>query len=356
MAVTFFGAGVEASDRSYDFGYFLDPNYRGGETSRLQAAEIAAPSAYQPAAPMAIAPITDNRSYGFERFFNEPHPFAGNGYQAGGAQPPARLGLAATGTDYGASQVPNRQPVLRTTVTPDSAIYRTAASTAPLDVAENSAAASSARPHASAGDDSFFDGFYVGFGIFGSYAWVDNVEVSGSTDVNRVHDQDEVAGNTISVGYSWAASGTPIRAELEGGIRYRYDRDLRADLPGVGTVEYKDNLATVYALANVYYDFDLGDGWRPFLGAGMGFARHWSDSTRRVTPGTTLVSEDTYKTDFIWTVGAGINYNWSENWGVGLNVRYIDLGSPENGPYVNGDKVTSDYASIDILLSLLYSF
>ena len=96
---------------------------------------------------------------------------------------------------------------------------------------------------ANAGDGEY--GRYFGLRFIGSVAEVQDTEATnfgGNLQINN--DEDLVAGNALVLGYRWKS--LPIRTEIEVGVRYRFDYDLRDTGPPTG---YENNLLN--------YSFDL---------------------------------------------------------------------------------------------------
>lgn len=86
-----------------------------------------------------------------------------------------------------------------------------------------------------------------------------------------------------------------------------------------GTLDYDHSALSV--LANVWYDFDLGDV-SPYIGGGIGWADveadgNFADASPAVYPFS--VSDD----GFAWQLGAGINFKIAPNMKLGVGYRYF---------------------------------
>lgn len=100
-----------------------------------------------------------------------------------------------------------------------------------------------------------------------------------------------------------------------------------------------DHQASVF-LANAY--LDLGTWWSvtPFVGAGVGAARHNISAIHDVgfisdgTTGFGLADKDRAEWSLAWAVHAGLAYNVSNNLKLEFAYRYLNMGSP-NTPVVN---------------------
>ena len=201
---------------------------------------------------------------------------------------------------------------------------------------------------------------YYAFDIIGAVSFIRDHELGGSSNRDALevrHEDDLVLGNSLAVGYDWKDHGFPIRTELEAGIRYRFDLDYRAkSVTNASLVSgYTTNLATIFAMTNAYYDFDLESDFRPYVGAGVGWARHRADTERRDFPTNSTVSEIDNTDNFTWSLMGGVIYDWTRNWGLGLEGRFTDLGDVTVGPFGGGDKVDSRYYSFDVVIGITYT-
>jgi opacity protein-like surface antigen len=77
------------------------------------------------------------------------------------------------------------------------------------------------------------------------------------------------------------------------------------------------NVRTFALMANVWYDFDMGSKFKPYIGAGVGYA------TNEVQHGLVFNGSDS---GFAWQVGAGVNYPISDGTSIGVGYRYMDAG------------------------------
>lgn len=92
------------------------------------------------------------------------------------------------------------------------------------------------------------------------------------------------------------------------------------ELSGTGTgTTMTGDLRIMGAMANVYYDFDFGRSWRPFVGGGIGLARiSLKDAS---APGFFSVDDDD---DVVaYQLRAGISYSLSAHTDFIVNYRYF---------------------------------
>lgn len=153
----------------------------------------------------------------------------------------------------------------------------------------------------------------------------------------------------ISAGLGWQLSRR-FRLDLTG--EYRSTAQIRAmdnlsvQLTGPdGTLQantlYQGNLSSYVGLLNGYWDLVNWRGFTPYVGAGVGFARHTvsgvttTSSATFTDAGTGILStqltngfSDTHsQTNFAWALMAGTSYDLSPNSKLDLGYRYINLGS-----------------------------
>jgi opacity protein-like surface antigen len=288
---------------------------------------LALPLALSLASPVALA---KDSLYDMGSVFSQPHPFD---YQVQAPPPLAWRPAPAVG------------PIRHQVPAAGRGLYATPA--AP-------------RPTPAPATDSgygFKDGLYLAGTLFGTHSITENHELTGASNLETRHEEDQVAGNSLAIGYAWADKlGHPIRTELEGGVRYRFDLNYRATM--AGTINgYATNLATLYTMVNTYYDIDLDSKWTPYTGFGLGYAHHFADTERRAVGGALAHPnrDETTKTgNFSWALMGGVAYDWTPRWRGILGGRYINLGNVDVGPFSESDKITTDYWSMDLILGITY--
>ena len=108
---------------------------------------------------------------------------------------------------------------------------------------------------------------------------------------------------------------------------------------------------------NAYVDFDTGTPWRPYLGAGIGWARN-SSKTLRTNLATGARQEIEENADnFAYSVQAGLRVAITRSWIGEIGYRYIDMGEVNSGRFATGDIITGDnHVSHDIILGFAYLF
>ncbi len=197
-------------------------------------------------------------------------------------------------------------------------------------------------------------GFYIGARAIGSFASADDINSGGFTGSTRIqNDTDTVAGVAGIVGYRWA--DLPLRTEVEGGYRFRFDFDLQDQ--GAPVVDYETNLETAMVLFNAVLEWRNESDFTPFIGGSIGWARNTSETTRVVIPGGPSTTQDNDEDNLAWGVMAGVDWEFIDHWSAGLAYRYLDLGEFDSGSFSGGDSVgADDFTSHDVLVTVSYRF
>lgn len=190
--------------------------------------------------------------------------------------------------------------------------------------------------------------------IGGVSSFGDTTATNAGTIVNK-HSEDLVGTASIALGYDWSKKGLPFRSELEYGYRFRFDYDLRV-LGGTNS-DFEQNVSSHVVMANVYYDFDTDTRLTPYLGFGIGWARHVSESEQIKLIGSATESREDETDNFAWSLQAGILWRLGQDWRAEAAYRYVNLGETANGPFGDGTRVENDsYTSHDIVLGIVYAF
>ena len=114
-------------------------------------------------------------------------------------------------------------------------------------------------------------------------------------------------------------------------------------------------------------DIPTGTAFTPYLGGGIGFgfidykaSFNADDRTDGTESGSW--SSSTNETNFAWSLGGGVAYDFTENWTVDLGYRYIDAGKVSTSSRVTegGDswttKAKANVQTHDIMLGVRYTF
>jgi len=276
---------------------------------------------------VSIEPVQAAQLYDMNQFLNQGHPFV---------NPSA----------YPAVNAP-RQPQ------PVRPVTNSSTTAAPVKAAQPTASGSVA-----ASPTSLFDGLYATLNLQGGYSIIGDAETTNITGLTERRGKDWVGGNSVSIGYDWKKFGFPVRTESEFFIRYRFDLDYRGTAGG-NLQGYTNEVATFGGMINMFHDFKYSwRKFRPYVGAGLGIARHWSQSVRREldTVAFTKSTQDTRVNALTWAAMLGFNYEWKKNWLWRVEGRYQDFGEVESGPFGDSDTITGNYTTTDLLLGAMYKF
>lgn len=84
------------------------------------------------------------------------------------------------------------------------------------------------------------------------------------------------------------------------------------------------NQSTFAVMANVWYDIDMNWRVKPYVGAGVGWARAKVDGAFRTFSGfNTTTAFSRHDNGFAWQLGAGFNYEVQPGVNVGVGYRYF---------------------------------
>ena len=164
--------------------------------------------------------------------------------------------------------------------------------------------------------------------------------VPGQTVVNTGLGFDSSPLFGIGVGYQWNSwLRTDVTAEYRTSTKGKAIGSYTEFCPGGRCFDVYDfdHQASVF-LVNAYVD--LGTWWclTPFIGAGVGGARHDISSIHDVgfiANGTTafglpdLGKDSNVTWDLAWAIHAGFGYNVSNNLKLEFAYRYLNMGSPD---------------------------
>lgn len=166
-----------------------------------------------------------------------------------------------------------------------------------------------------------------------------------------------------------------VRAELEAAIRSASEDDYElfngtvfemGPLSVPAEIETSTSVRHNSYMANVYYDFDLGNSsWTPYIGAGVGLGVYRqkasveidvndaalavisqipgvSNIISQIPFGEMEVANDTLY-EFEWQVGIGTAYNFSENWAMDIGYRFNSSNVADEFVYAHEIKVGVRY-------------
>jgi OOP family OmpA-OmpF porin len=145
----------------------------------------------------------------------------------------------------------------------------------------------------------------------------------------------------VAFGYQWENGFA-----LEGETTYRENGLKRQEMMG-STFDIRGDVNSFAGMLNAKYELDTGGPFTPFIGAGIGAALITVDAN----PGTPDAFKDS-DTEFAYQAMAGVNYEVSSQFTLGLEFIYFGAGSPTF--HQNGINPTIDYQSEDVFLTMSY--
>ena len=197
---------------------------------------------------------------------------------------------------------------------------------------------------------------YLGIRAIGSIADIGDTSTRGFAGPTLVeNDTDQVAGPAIVGG--WIFKNFPLRAEIEGGNRFRFDYDVRDIAPG-GTIDYEIDVMTWQILLNTMLEWRNSSSFTPMIGASVGYARNKAEIQRTNLVTQAQITPENSTDNIAWGGLVGVNWAFAENWSADLIYRYMNLGHVETGviPGTGETIEAEDYTSHDVLFSIYYHF
>jgi opacity protein-like surface antigen len=198
------------------------------------------------------------------------------------------------------------------------------------------------------------NGWYVS--LTGGANWQTDEGFSASTaafdtlTISPDSDAGWIIGGAVGLSLNNMVQGLRVEAE----VAYRQNSidgvwASTATAPDAGTLDYEHS--TLSVLANVWYDFALGDV-HPYIGGGLGWAESELDG-RFVGGGLPVI--DHSDNGFAWQLGAGVNFDISPNVQLGLGYRYLEapevnLGAPLAINGASGDVESQNHAAVATLI------
>ena len=205
-------------------------------------------------------------------------------------------------------------------------------------------------------------GIYLGTGagvnIPQTQGWdFSNPTTKGRADVSF----DAAVAGDVYVGYDFGAFRTDLEASFRqndiSNVLFGFDsfRRGRFAVPGVGDVkvDVDGHERTIGLMANVYYDFEFGSPFVPYVGGGIGVGFNtWKVKVKDADIDTEFSSPL-----FAYQGIAGVSYYITPNWAANLEYRYfgetegnttsgdtkIKVGAPNNHTILAGFKYTFDF-------------
>lgn len=192
---------------------------------------------------------------------------------------------------------------------------------------------------------AFADGLYLEANIGQSFAT--EADVSGAPLDGQAEFKDAVV-------YGGAIGYQLHNARTELNVSYR-KTDLD-DLTVQGVrFDGAGNVQILTALINAYYDFDLGGGFRPYVGAGIGTVWAEIDSDDDAP----LIVNDNVAA-LVWSVMAGIGFAVSNHVDLVAGYRYLQTSELNYDASLRGvagiGSLESEFAAHEVVAGIRYRF
>jgi OOP family OmpA-OmpF porin len=189
----------------------------------------------------------------------------------------------------------------------------------------------------------------------GGVSFVPNQRISGA-DAPGSNLSGHVESDTgFNVGAAFGARFYEyFRAELQ--ITYRESEVSNLSLQGEPD-DAQGHVGLVAIMANGYFDYDLGIGVVPYLGAGVGWGSVEIDAKNKSGTGQTRIEgEDSI---FVWSLMAGGTYPINEVLDLSLGYRYIATTDPDINSDIGGlgsTRLEAEFEAHEIVLGLRFNF
>jgi opacity protein-like surface antigen len=165
----------------------------------------------------------------------------------------------------------------------------------------------------------------------------------------------ELGSGTTFGGAVGRRFGDSLRGELE--ISYRSNALKGATVRGLDASQPDGDLAALFLMANVYYDFapiPAGPArFRPYVGLGLGFAQE-VDTDLRARGAAAQFSGS----GAAWQLALGVNWDYGSRWIAGVGLRYTDAGRIDmtGSGAVAGQTLDLRYRAVTASASIGYRF
>lgn len=167
---------------------------------------------------------------------------------------------------------------------------------------------------------------------------IDGYNEKGEHSYDMGYMIDVAIGNAFSNGF---------RAELE--IPYRFNDVDEYSPPQLTGMEFDREISSLALMVNGYYDFDTGTAWKPFVGAGIGYALMQVE-------GWTTHHDDGV---FAYQAMAGCGYSLNQKFTIDLQYRFYATEDPEfntRDPDTGRTTIETEYMTQSLMLGLRYSY
>lgn len=171
--------------------------------------------------------------------------------------------------------------------------------------------------------------FYVSTHIGASWMNVAEITNSGNNNLPETGDkiEDQNFAWSVAAGYNLRRHKIPLRAEIS--LTYRPDLEYTQNttvMGGATQYTHSTTLKSYNLMTNIYYDYQLSDKIKPFVGGGVGFAINKTKGDIRTNPNVLEGHYDEGKSVFSWNLMAGVAYQFSPRLSIEGMYKYTDMG------------------------------
>ena len=141
---------------------------------------------------------------------------------------------------------------------------------------------------------------------------------------------------------------------VEGNVSYR-EADVDKLTSGAISLPGAGDVSMTAIMANVYYDFDLGTPFTPYLGAGLGVGIADVDSDG--AENALIVNDNS--AEFAWNIMLGGTLSATDNVDLSLGYRYLGITDPKLDATIVGvgsGTIEAEIEVHEIVLGIRYNF
>ncbi len=194
-----------------------------------------------------------------------------------------------------------------------------------------------------------FEQYVSGKGVlrYGTY------KVQSNEDHEQFKESKSVAGLRLAYGLSFPMGENHLRAELEYGLNGTQKMDKTLD---DGNVQLKNRMKSQSLMANVYYDFNTGTRFTPYVGAGLGYAHLKNEVGMTDHEDSEHYSISKSKGNFAWNVSVGASYAVDKNLSLDLSYRFTDYGKVKFNATAENVRATAKLRANELNFGVRYNF
>lgn len=197
-------------------------------------------------------------------------------------------------------------------------------------------------------------GVYLGLGGGLNFLGDSDLDVLGNVNVDNEYDTGYALSGTVGYDYGqvWQYGG--LRSELE--LSYRENDIDGHDVAALGGAQpgSTGDAATTALMLNGYHDFSTGTPFRPYIGAGVGYA--WSSLSDYGIQAIPNVLDDD-DSGFAWQLIGGVGYDVTSNVTLSVDYRYFSTSADVTSSAATGSTDSEvDLDSHTVMLGLRYRF